>query len=113
MGIGSSSDEIVDKYIKDVLIDLGFVDKSYLAIGDFASAIKDSEISSLLIDVCKEGRNAKCAAQGSTNASVRTMEFVLNFWMKTNPDSPIPRELKKQLQRLTTHQDYFFDCLMV
>ena len=49
MGIGSSSDESVDKHIKDVLIDLGrFVDKSYLAIEDFATAIKDTKISSLL-----------------------------------------------------------------
>ena len=99
MGIGPSSNEGLTKHIKDVLKDLGFLDKSYSAIGDFATAIKDTEISSLLIDNFTQKKNAKCAAEGSTNSMIRTMKFVLNFWMERNPNSPIPRALKKKLQK--------------
>ena len=99
MGIGSSSDESINQHIKNVLIDLGFVDQSFLPIGNFAKSIKDTDISSLLLDNFTEKKNAECASRGSTNANIRTMEFVLNFWMETNPNKPIPRDLKKQLQR--------------
>ena len=102
MGIGSSSDESVEKHIKDVLQDCGITNKSLLAIGDFATALKDSpELHSLLVESFTEKKNTKCTEKASKNVNIRTMEFVLRSWMTMYPNFPIPKDVKKELQRLT------------
>ena len=108
MGISISSDESVNKDFKQLLKNSGFIDRNYLPLGDFANAIKCD--LRWLIESVVQRKNAKGAMSGSTNANIRSLQFVLHFWKSTYPGLPIPRNIKKQLQRLLWLNCY---CLFV
>ena len=106
MGISISSDESVNSDIKQFLKNSGFIDRNYLPVGDFAQAIKTD--LSWLLESLVQRKNAKGAMKGSTNANIRSLEFVLRFWKSTYPGLPIPRNIRKQLQRLLWLNCYCF-----
>ena len=88
-----------------LLCECGFTDANDFVVGEFASEImtKDNITESLLESFLKQ-KTAKGAIGLSTNANIRTMRLVLEFWMEKYPTLPIPRDVKKQLQRSV------FDC---
>jgi hypothetical protein len=88
-----------------LLSECGFTDANNFVVGMFATEIMANEdIRISLLDSFQKQRNAKGAIGLSTNANIRTMSLVLEFWMDTYPSEPIPRDVKKQLQRSV------FDC---
>ena len=102
INLGSSPEK---GQILTLLSECGFTDANDFVVGEFASEImtKDKITESLLDSFLKQ-KTAKGAIGLSTNANIRTMRLVLEFWMEKYPSVPIPRDVKKQLQRSV------FDC---
>ena len=100
MGIGSSSQENVNKNIRTVLIDCGFAHDSNEAIGEFETTIlQHTSLLTCLIESFEKKINAEGAMGFSTSANIRTMELFFLFWMEKYPTQPIPRDIKQRLQR--------------
>ena len=98
MGIRASSPEKAQ--ILTLLSECGFTDENDCAVGKFANElIKKDDVRESLLDGFEQQKNAKGSIILSTNANIRTMQLVLEFWVETHPDEPMPRAVKKQLQR--------------
>ena len=91
--------------ILTLLSECGLTDENHIVIGEFATEImKNDFITESLLDSFVKKKTAKGAIGLSSLANVRTMRLVLEFWMEKYPTLPIPRDVKKQLQRSV------FDC---
>ena len=98
MGIRASSPEKAQ--ILTLLSECGFTDENDCAVGKFAiELIKKDDVRESLLDSFDKQKNAKGSIILSTNANIRTMQLVLEFWVETHHDEPMPRAVKKQLQR--------------
>jgi hypothetical protein len=104
----------VNQNITSVLIDCGFVDSNgdvldIFTVEDFAPALQES--LALWQDVIVAVGIAKSAKKGSTNANIRTMQIILNFWKEKLPGKPILKSFKQNMQRLACSflSTYFFD----
>ena len=98
MGIRASSPEKAQ--ILTLLSECGFTDGNDCAVGTFANEIiKNDAVRDSLLNSFDKQKNAKGAIGLSTNANINTMRLVLEFWMDRNPSVPIPRDVKKLLQR--------------
>ena len=91
--------------ILTLLSECGLTDENHIVIGEFATEImKNDIITESCLDSFVKKKTAKGAIGLSSIANVRTMRLVLEFWMEKYPTLPIPRDVKKQLQRSV------FDC---
>ena len=91
--------------ILTLLSECGLTDENDIVIGEFATEImKNDAIRERLLESFEKKETAKGAIVISTIANIRTMRLVLEFWMEKYPSKPIPRDVKKQLQRSV------FDC---
>ena len=91
--------------ILTLLSECGLTDENHIVIGEFATEImKNDAIRESLLDSFVKQKTAKGSIGLSTIANVRTMRLILEFWMENYPSLPIPRDVKKQLQRSV------FDC---
>ena len=88
-----------------LLCECGFTDANDFVVGKFATEIMTNDaITESLVDSFVKHKTATGAIGLSTIANIRTMRLVLEFWMENYPSLPIPRDVKKQLQRSV------FDC---
>ena len=108
MGLVNSINDSVNTDIKKMLIECGFVDSKGEVVGlpkeiletvdGFGNAILESFELKLKAKVAVD--KSISAVKLSTNANIRTIQFVLCFWKEKFPGKPIPTAVKQQMHRL-------------